>query len=111
MAYSMDLRKRVVAAVEAGQSIAAVARRFSVARATVRDWRDRAQRGDLSAGTPGPQGPTKLTEADVERIRQRVASEPGVTGGQLLEGLSVTVSAQTVYRHLKRLGLSLKKSR
>ena len=111
MAYSMDLRKRVVAAVEAGQAIAAVARRFSVARATVRDWRDRAQRGDLSAGTPGPQGPTKLTEADVERIRQRVATEPGVTGGQLLEGLSVTVSAQTVYRHLKRLGLSLKKSR
>ena len=30
MAYSMDLRRRVVVAVEAGQAIAAVARRFSV---------------------------------------------------------------------------------
>jgi len=111
MAYSMDLRKRVVAAVEAGQAIAAVARRFSVARATVRDWRDRAQRGDLSAGTPGPKGPTKFTQAHEQRIRERVASEPGVTGGQLLEGLSTKISAQTVYRQLKRLGLSLKKSR
>ena len=111
MTYSMDLRRRVVAAMQAGQAISAVAWRFSVSRTTVRDWRDRAQRGDLSAGTPGPQGPTKLTEADLERIRRRVASEPGVTGGQLLDGLSVTVSAQTIYRPLKGLGLSLKKSR
>ena len=110
MTYSMDLRKRVLAALEAGQTIAAVARRFSVSRTTVRDWRDRAQHGDLSAGTPGPKGPTKLTPADVQQIRERVASEPGVTGGQLAEGLSVRVSAQTVYRQLKRLGLSQKKS-
>ena len=111
MAYSMDLRQRVVAAVEAGGSIAAVARRFSVARPTVRDWRDRARRGALSAGTPGPKGSIKLTEADDQWIRQQVAAQPGITARQLLEGLRVAVSLMTVYRHLKRLGLSLKRSR
>ncbi len=54
MAYSMDLRQRVVAAVESGDSIASVARRFSVTWPTVRDWPDRARGGELMAGTPGP---------------------------------------------------------
>ena len=111
MTYSMDLRKRVVSAVESGATITAVARRFSIARPTVRDWRDRAGRGALAPGTPGPQGPMKLTDDDVRIIRDSVAAQPGITAKQLRQQLSVTVSLQTVYQHLKRLGLSLKRSR
>jgi transposase len=111
MTYSMDLRERVVVAVESGQAITAVARRFSISRPTVRDWRDRAGRGDLTPGTPGPQGPLKLTAADVQRIRDAVAAQPGITAKQLAHRLSVTVSLQTVYRHLNGLGLSLKRNR
>lgn len=106
MAYSMDLRERVVVAVEAGQAITAVARRFSIARPTVRDWRDRARRGNLTPGTPGPQRPLKLTAEDVQLIRDSVAAEPGITAKQLANRLSVTVSLQTVYRHLNGLGRS-----
>jgi len=111
MSYSMDLRKRVVVAVEAGQAITAVAKRFSIARPTVRDWRDRARRGDLTAGTPGPRGPSKLTADDVRCIRDAVVAQPGITAKQLAGRLSVRVSLQTVYRHLNGLGLSLKRSR
>ena len=50
MTYSMDLRERVVAEVESGEAIAVVARRFSVSRPAVKDWRDRAQRGELTPG-------------------------------------------------------------
>lgn len=111
MAYSMDLRKRVVSAVASGATITAVARRFSIARPTVRDWRDRAGRGQLSPGTPGPKGPMKLTNDAVQILRDNVAAHPGITAKQLREQLSVTVSLQTVYQHLQRLGLSLKRSR
>ncbi len=37
-AYSTDLRERVLSAVEAGETVSAVARRFAVGRSTVQDW-------------------------------------------------------------------------
>lgn len=110
MTYSMDLRKRVVVAAESGQTITSVARRFSVARPTVRDWRDRHRRGELTPGTPGPKGPMKLTAVDEHRMCEVVAAQPGITAKQLMPMLSVQVVESTVCRALKRLGLSLKRS-
>ena len=111
MAYSMDLRRRVVSAVESGERIASVARRFSVTWMTVRDWCDRHRRGELEPGTPGPTGPRKLTAADEHILRDAVAAQPGITAKQLIPLLSVEVVESTVCRALKRLGLSLKRSR
>lgn len=111
MAYSMDLRQRVVSALESGQSIASVARRFSVAWPTVCDWRDRDRCGRLAPDTPGPKGPMKLTAADEQLLRDTVAAQPGITAKQLMTLLSVPVVESTVCRALKRLGLSLKRSR
>ena len=107
----MDLRVRVVAAVEDGESMTSVARRFSVGWCTVRDWRDRARRGELEPKTTGPKGPIKLTEADEQLMRERVAKQPGITAMQLIPWLSVEVVESTVCRALKRMNLSLKKSR
>jgi len=111
MSYSMDLRHRVVAMVESGESITLVARRFSVVRATVRNWTDRHRRGELASGTPGSKGSTKLTDDDEQLIRDAVAAQPGITAKQLMAILSVQVVESTVCRALKRLGLSLKRSR
>ncbi len=111
MAYSMDLRQRVVAALGAGQTPTTVSRRFQVAGATVRNWMGRHRSGELEPGTPGPKGPIKLTVADEQRIREAVASKPGITAKQLMAMLSVDVVESTVCRALKRLGLSLKRSR
>lgn len=111
MAYSMDLRNRVVSALASGESIASVARRFSLTWPTVCDWRDRHDRHELSPGTPGPKGPIKLTDADAQLMRQTVAAQPGITAKQLMPMLSVQVVESTVCRALKRLGLSLKRSR
>lgn len=109
MAYSMDLRERVVKAVEAGERVATVARRFSVSWPTVKDWQQRARRGALAPDKPGPKKPLKLTEADDEVMRQQVNADPGITAEALIPMLSVTVANSTVSRRLIRLGLSLKK--
>ncbi len=111
MGYSMDLRERVMVAVKQGQTISVVARRFSVSRPAVRDWRDRAGRGALEVSKPGPKGPRKLTPQDDELMRKQIAKRPGVTAKELMAMLSVLVVESTVYRRLKKLGLSLKKSR
>ena len=111
MAYSLDLRERVVAAIAEGEPVTVVAKQFRVAQSTVRDWINRHRDGDLHPGTPGPKGPRKLTADDVQIIRDSVAAQPGITAKQLARRLNATVSLQTVYRHLQRLGLSLKRSR
>lgn len=111
MSYSMDLRERVVAAVQSGEALAVVARRYKISRATVRDWRGRAQAGTLAPGKPGPKEPIKLTEADDAVMREQVAARPGVTANELRPLLSVVVVESTVCRRLKKLDLHLKKSR
>ena len=111
MAYSMDLRKRVVTAAESRQTIASVAQRFSVTWPTVRNWVGRHHRGELAPGTPGPKVSVKLTAADEQLMREVVAAQPGIIAKQLMPMLSVQVVEPTVCRALKRLGLSLKRSR
>ena len=110
MAYSMDLRKRVVSSVGEEKSITWVSRRFRVARSTVRDWVARHHRGELAPGTPGPKGSVKLTATDESMLRQAIATHPGMTAKQLMPLLGVPVVESTVCRALKRLGLSLKRS-
>jgi transposase len=105
MAYSMDLRRRVVSAAESGQTLASVAKRFSVTWPTVDHWVERHHRGELAPG------PMKPTAADEQLMRDAVAAQPGITAKQLMAMLSVKVVESTVCRTLKRLGLSLKRSR
>lgn len=111
MAYSMDLRERVVSASESGQTLTSVAHRYSVVRGTVRNWIARHRSGELAPGTPGPKGSVKLAASDEQLMREVVAAQPGITAKQLIPMLSVQVVESTVCRALKRLGLSLKRSR
>jgi transposase len=107
----MDLRQRVVAALERGDPIAVVAGRFSISRTAARDWRTRASERRLAPGKPGPTGPRVLTEADDALMRQQVAARPGITAKELMPLLSVEVVESTVCRRLRKLGLRLKKGR
>ena len=45
--YSMDLREKVLAAVDRGESCASVARRFEISERTVREYRCRRDQGRL----------------------------------------------------------------
>lgn len=114
MAYSVDLRKRVVAGVlEQGLSVGEAAKLFQVGSATVarylKQWRER---GDLRhRASPGR--PRLLNAAQEEQVKQQLAQANDlklkVRCAQLQETSGALVSEATMCRTLKRLGISRKK--
>lgn len=111
MAYSMDFRFKVLAALDRGESQASVARRFEISDRTVRRFKNRRAANRLEPDKTGPQEPIKLTAADDQVMREAVAARPGITANEIRPLLSVEVAECTVCRRLKKLGLRLKKSR
>jgi len=111
MAHSMDIRRRVVSALERGESAASIACRLEIGQRTVYDLRQRHAAGRLAPDKTGPQGPTKLTEADHQTLVRAVAQRPGITLRELASLMSVPVAESTVCRALRRLKVSFKKSR
>ena len=107
MTYSMDLRVRVVEAAR-HEPQSTVAERFGVSRPTVKEWKERADRGELEPHKPGPKGPLKFAPADDAYLRRKVDEQPGITARQLMPGLSCQVDESSVCRRLRELGLSLK---
>ena len=78
-AYSLDLRTRVLAAVDAGAPVVAVAERFEVGVATVRRWRRlRAATGSL-APRPRRGRPPRLGLDDDAALDALIAAAPDAT--------------------------------
>lgn len=111
---SNDLRERVVARHDAGETIRAVAEMFGIAPSTVSKWsRRRRATGSVSpAKFGGHRRP--LLEPHREWIEGRFAAKPELT----LEGLrselaahGVRVSYGAVQKFVRDAGLSFKKNR
>lgn len=109
--YQMDLRRKVIAALEQGHPVASVARRFDIDEKTVRSYRRRARLGQLEPGRSGPKHPTKLTDADLQLLRDALAAKPDLTLLELSRMLSTPVAQSTVHRTLRRMKITFKKSR
>jgi transposase len=112
-AYSLDLRQRVVAAVEAGEwSRAEIAEVFHVSPAWVRRLLQRYRATGSLAPRPRRYGPhPKLDERRCQELAQLVQQDPDATLAELQQRLGGDVSLPTVCRALARLGLPRKKSR
>ncbi len=109
-AYSMDLRERVLAACDGGESATEVAEAFSVSASWVRSLRRRVR----ETGEAGPRrrvrsGPAPAPAAHRERLAAPVRGRPGLTAGRYRELLGEPVAVVTVWRALRRLGLTHKK--
>jgi transposase len=111
-AYSSDLRERVVAAVDEGQSCREVA---SVFRVSVVKWSQRARQTGAVSALPmgGRPGRSKL---DGERswLLARLAEKPDLTLKRLIGELrerGVVVALDTLWRFLRAAGISFKKNR
>ena len=108
MALSLDLRERVVAAVDAGGSVRGTAARFGVAARTVRNLSAlRRETGGLSprphaGGHPGP------PPAVAVRLGRLLGGEPGLSLAELSARTGRPV--WTVRRVLRRMGYTRKKS-
>jgi transposase len=107
-AYSMDLRERVLAACDAGQSNDAVARTFHVSTAWVRRLKQR--RRETGSYAPAVRRlsppPAQVHAPALERL---VAARPDATLRELRDALGLTASLATICRLLQRLRLTVKK--
>ena len=101
----------MLAAVERGEPIASVARRFEVSeRGLYKLIRRCRERGTIEPMKPGPKKPTKLTPADDDIMIKLIQQDPGITLRNIIKHLSVEVAESTVSRRLKKLGYTLKKN-
>ena len=115
MAYSLDLRKRIVAAVERGvETKRALAALFGVHESFIyKLLRQQRERGDLAPLPHGGGASAKLTEANRTILFELVAATPDATlaelGQQLQKKTRLTVSQSTICRGLQTLTLTVKK--
>jgi len=107
-AYSMDLRTRVLAACDAGQSNDAVAVTFQVSTAWIRRLKQR-RRETGSCAPKVPQRSAAPSQMHAESLRQLVEQRPDATLQELREALGLKASIATICRLLQRLRLTVKK--
>jgi len=113
--YSLDLRERVVASVAEGQSRRAIAAVFKLGAATVVRWCQRARETGSAAAKPmGGKRPCLLA-GERDWLLGRLGEKPDLTLhallGELREHRGVVVSCDTLWRFLRREGISFKKNR
>jgi len=113
--YSIDLRERVLNALDSGQSSPQVAVRFGVSEAFVRKLRiRRAQHGHF-AWFPPPGRTRLLSEKDEENLCLLALAHADATLPELralsASELGLIMSLTTVGRRLREMGMTRKKSR
>lgn len=113
--YSMDLRERVLAACDAGQPTKRVAERFGVSPAWVRRLKQRRREsGSASPRKRGRQDPGMFDRKRSAALRRMIKESPDTTLAQLQmrveDELGITCSVFTIWRTVRRLGITLKKS-
>lgn len=112
-AYSLDLRERVLDAIDGGLSRHKAAKRFDVGVATVirwhRAWRDH---GERQARKQGPKGGGKL-DAHETFILGLVEDQPDITlveiGERLVVERSLSAVPSTIWLFFDRRGITFKK--
>jgi len=112
-AYGLDLRRRVIEAIDAGMSARAAAVRFSVGASTAINWHRRwRERGMLEAGRQGKPRRSKLDPHEAF-ILELVAERKDIALHEIAEALAaergVTTCPASVWYFFSRHGLTFKK--
>jgi transposase len=109
--YSNDLRERVAAAVDHGEgSQREIARRFRVSLTFVfRLLRRRREAGTLDPKPHGGCPPPALGPDELQRLAELIREQPDATLDQLRDRGGFRCSLTTLWRSLRRLGLTRKK--
>lgn len=111
-AFSLDLRERIVAAVNRGERIKDVAARFEVSRWTVNGYVKRAKAGKLAA-EKHPGRPPHLRGENLAALERQVTEHPDWTLEKRAEALAeetgVKLKKSAIGNYLKQLGITYKK--
>lgn len=108
-AYSKDLRGRVLAAIDAGETPGAAARRFAVGRSTAYRWAQAAREEGRREAKPARGGPAARITGEVEAAMLGLAGGPdhpslAEIAARLAETTGVRAHPTTVHRALRRAG-------
>ena len=113
---SIDLRERLISAVDGGLSRRSAAARFGIAASTAIKWVDQWRR--TGHVRPRPQGGDKRSqriEAHAEEILALIEETPDITLGEIADHLDAAhglrVVQSTVWRLLDRRAMTFKKNR
>jgi transposase len=114
-ALSVDLRERVIAAIDEGMSCRGAAVRFGVSAASAIRWRALSRRqGDVRPGPLGGDRRSGRIEQQADVILGLLESKPDVTLVEIEAALAergVVVSSTSIWRFFDRRKITLKKSR
>ena len=112
--YSVDLRERLLGAIDAGLSQAEASRLFGVGTSTITRWRQQRQASGSLAPKPRPGRPPVIGPAHAATLRAQIAQEPDATlaahCAQWVQEQGVQLSIASMSRAIGRLGITLKKS-
>jgi len=111
---SVDLRERVVALVLSGATVREAAAHYNVSVASAVRWSQRARSGrGLVPGKRGGHRPSPLCGEVAEWILARIDEKPDLSLRALtaeLVGRGVMVHVRSVWRFMRRAGMSFKKN-
>ena len=109
-AYPVEFRRLVLADCDAGLGTTATARKFGVCPAWVRRLKQhrRERDGDIAPRTGGGSKPAKVDRA---KLAELVRARPDATLLELADGLGVACAKSAIWKALRQLKLSYKKSR
>jgi transposase len=114
-AYSEELRKKIVSAIERGMPKAQAARLFDISLSSVKRYSRTAREGGSLEPRKSPGRPPKIGKKARVLLERDVEERPAATISQrrrLLEHITDTsLSDSTVRRLMKRLGFSPKNGR
>ena len=112
-AYSEDLRRKIVQAVERGMSKSQTARLFGISLSSVKRYARLASQGESLTPRKGGGRPPKADEATKKLLEEDIRRRPAATivdRRHFLESFACrSLSEPTLRRLLKRMGFSRKK--
>ena len=110
-AYSVDLRKRVLADCDSGMKTKEVAAKFDVSQAWVRRLKqNRRETGSIAPRPRSGGRPAIIVGKRRERLKQLLAEHPDATVDELHRRLRLKCCRSTVHNTVVAMGLSYKKS-
>ncbi|MEZ6122700.1 MAG: IS630 transposase-related protein [Planctomycetaceae bacterium] len=110
-ALSLDLRRRVADALDkGGEAVSSIARRFEVSRRWVYQFIDlRRETGDIVPRSGNVGRPRKITERQLEKIKDRLKEKPDATLEELRRYSRTSGSIGCVFRVLQAEKITRKK--
>ena len=115
MAFSIDLRERVIAAIDNGMQITEAAKVFKVCRSVIYDWQDLRKTTNSLAPKSGYQNGHSHKITDWDQFKLFAEKHKHCTSPQMRvewkKLTSVDVSESVMLRALKKIGYTSKKKR